>query len=126
MSILSAASSSARISRPPLSSFSTFAASAATTSRLFPISCFGVKSTTVGNRKLQCAVFCASLKVRGMAEMIEDNKELNSSTAAAAAAIAVTTSENDELPHSRALLDARTGEGTRIISIPIYELSSWQ
>ncbi|PHT46390.1 putative serine/threonine-protein kinase [Capsicum baccatum] len=84
-------------------SFSTFAASAATTSRLFPISCFG----SVGNRKLQCAVFCASLKVRGMAEMIEDNKELNSSTAAATA---VTASENDELPHSRAFLDARTGE----------------
>ncbi|KAM3374472.1 hypothetical protein P3S68_013186 [Capsicum galapagoense] len=84
---------------------------------------FRFHAISVGNRKLQCAVFCASLKVRGMAEMIEDNKELNSSTAAA---IAVTASENDELPNSRAFLDARTGEGTRIISIPIYELSSWQ
>lgn len=46
------------------------------------------------NRKLQCAVFYAALKVLRMAKMIEDNKELNSSTVVVAAAIAVTASEN--------------------------------
>ncbi|XP_010325301.1 glycerol-3-phosphate acyltransferase isoform X1 [Solanum lycopersicum] len=97
----SASSSSARIPRP-LSSFSTCVpvvvttVSSAATSTLFPISCFGVKSRTVGIRKLRCAVFCAS-KVRGMAEMIED-------------AMTVSASESHELPQSRDFLDARTGE----------------
>nr|ACC86134.1 glycerol-3-phosphate acyltransferase protein [Solanum lycopersicum] len=97
----SALSSSARIPRP-LSSFSTCVpvvvttVSSAATSTLFPISCFGVKSRTVGIRKLRCAVFCAS-KVRGMAEMIED-------------AMTVSASESHELPQSRDFLDARTGE----------------
>ncbi|WMV43336.1 hypothetical protein MTR67_036721 [Solanum verrucosum] len=97
----SASSSSARIPRP-LSSFSTCVpvvvttVSSAATSTLFPISCFGVKSRTVGIRKLRCAVFCAS-KVRGMAEMIED-------------AMTVSASGSHELPQSRDFLDARTGE----------------
>ncbi|MCD7469260.1 hypothetical protein HAX54_008184 [Datura stramonium] len=117
-SILS--SSSSHIPRT-LSSFSTCVAvgakagaatvSSAATSRLFPISCVGVKLRSVGIRKLRCAISCAS-KVRGMDEMLEDKKELTSTTAAAAAAaIAVSASENHELPHSRAFLDARTGEG---------------
>ncbi|XP_060207669.1 glycerol-3-phosphate acyltransferase, chloroplastic isoform X1 [Lycium barbarum] len=100
MLILSSFSSSSSHIPKPLSSFSSTTscvpaivkASAAVTnvcfaatSRLFPISCL---RSSVKIRKLRCAVFCSY----------------------STAAIAVSTSENHELPHSCAFLDARTGE----------------
>ncbi|CAN4128116.1 unnamed protein product [Withania somnifera] len=111
MFILTSSSSPSRISRSLLSPFSTSLSvvgvvkgattvSFAATSTLFPVSYLAVKPRS--------ALFFA-FKVRGMAEMIEDNKESTySTTAAAATAIAIT--ENHEVPHSRAFLDARTGQ----------------